>query len=116
MSGDPLAREFARALEATHAVGSSDEDIAKADIIATAIRAGDLPTVQRLIKDDDHFLNWRDDRTGGSPLHVAALMGRRDIAEFLVAQGADITKDCNGETPRQVAERAGKLDLLEILK
>ena len=38
-------------------------------------------------------------RKGARPLHATGMFGRKDVAEFLIAKGADVNaKDNNGET------------------
>jgi ankyrin repeat protein len=43
---------------------------------------------------------------GATPLHLAALSGHKDLAEILLAHGADVNaKDNSGKTPLQLAKR-----------
>lgn len=51
-------------------------------------------------------------------LHIAARLGRRDVAEMLISKGAEINKtygDFMGWTPLQYAASAGKVDMIEYL-
>ena len=58
------------------------------------------------------------DKTGRSPLHVAAEFGHIDVAELLLDRGADIDTvgfwSC-GCTPLQVAEAAGQTEMVVFL-
>jgi hypothetical protein len=51
-----------------------------------------------------------------TPLHVAALTGHKDIAELLLAKGADVNAKSNGGlTPLHQAAYHGHKDLAELL-
>jgi ankyrin repeat protein len=57
--------------------------------IDAAVEAGDLNAVKALIKQDPRLVNvkgWGD----STPLHLAALNDRTEIATFLLAQKADV--------------------------
>ena len=44
-------------------------------------------------------------KNGWTPLHRAAIYGRKEIAELLIAAGADVNaKDRYGETPLDLAD------------
>jgi ankyrin repeat protein len=53
-----------------------------------------LQTIRYLVEDLGVDVNAKDAR-GYSPLHAAAFLGRNDIIDFLVAQGADVTARAN---------------------
>ncbi len=56
------------------------------------------------------------DEFGRTPLHNAAIQGRRDLAEKLIAQGADIkSRDNGGYTPLHGAAGFGQKEVAEIL-
>ena len=53
---------------------------------------------------------------GGTPLHYAAHAGHKEIAELLIANGADINaKDMNGMTPLHRATYLGYKEIAELL-
>ena len=54
---------------------------------------------------------------GRTALHTALENGRKDIAEYLIAKGAEInTRDYNGETPLDLAIRIGIKDMADLLR
>lgn len=65
-----------------------------------AFQANDLPNVQTLLAANPDLVNHKEDRAGSTPLHVAVRSGRKDIAEYLLAHGADVNaRDKCGRTP-----------------
>lgn len=54
-----------------------------------AVRQGDADRVATLLDANDALARQRD-KSGATPLHYAALEGRRDIARLLIERGADI--------------------------
>ncbi len=59
--------------------------------MANAAFTGDLPTIKSLVKRSLKLVNCYYDYQ--SPLHLAAINGHDDVAQFLVEHGADITCD-----------------------
>jgi ankyrin repeat protein len=87
---------------------------ASAGALHDAIRKGKLAKVERLIKKGQD-LNSSDswDEDGDTPLKVAAAYGKKDIAELLIAHGADVNaRSWSGSTP--LAYVANK-DVAEVL-
>jgi ankyrin repeat protein len=74
------------------------------DPIHSAAEKGDLTKVKELLKQDPALVSARD-KMGKTPLHLAAENDHKDVAEFLLANGADINaKDSNGGfTPLDLA-------------
>ena len=57
------------------------------------------------------------DKGGDTPLHKAAFRGHREIAELLLANGADVTaKDNTGRIPADEAARRGHDDIIALLR
>lgn len=82
-----------------------------------AAKSGDLAAVKRMLAEDPSLVSAKDEAFGATALHWAALRGHPAVAAQLVVGGADLAaRNEAGETPHQVALRANKDDLAEILK
>jgi ankyrin repeat protein len=54
---------------------------------------------------------------GSTPLHCAASLGHKDVAELLLANKAEVNvKENNGDTPLQAAEAFGHKEIVELLR
>jgi hypothetical protein len=71
------------------------------------VRAGLTAEVERLLASNRHLANCRD-RSGGTPLHAAAVHRQAEIVEKLLAAGA-LANACttDGVTPLHIAVRRG---------
>jgi ankyrin repeat protein len=56
------------------------------------------------------------DSEGCSPLHYAAMRGHASVAKRLLSAGADTTVRLRGETPLDVATKAGHTDVADLLR
>ena len=55
--------------------------------------------------------------TDGTPLHAAASRGLKDIAELVIAKGADVNARAkNGATPVMLAAKAGRRETVALQK
>lgn len=100
---------LASAVLATGAIGLCDP-------IHDAARAGDLAKVKSLVKEHPDLVSSKDEKYGQTPLHIAAFNDHRDVAEFLVANNADVNaKAKNGSTPLHLAAAKGNKDMVELL-
>src|SRR5262249_1664605 len=54
-----------------------------------AVKAGDLPTVQKMLAIDRSLVGIRDD-DGATALHHAAFSGQQELVRYLAEQGADV--------------------------
>lgn len=93
-------------------------DLAFGGEIHQAIREGKLKSVQALLKDNPDLISSRDDPSlgGGTPLHVAAYFGRKDVAEYLLANGAAVNgRDDSGWTPLHSAASRDEKNTAELL-
>jgi ankyrin repeat protein len=76
---------------------------------------GDLAKVQVLLKRHPDLASSKSSK-GGTPLHWAAAGGHKDVAELLLANGADVdAKDDNGVTPLYTAATKGYKGVAELL-
>ena len=84
-----------------------------ANSIHDAARKGNLEGVEALLKGNPDLVSSRDD-SGSTPLHWAAQTDHKDVAQLLLASGADVNaRDNSGETPlhRAVLHK----DMVELL-
>jgi ankyrin repeat protein len=82
-----------------------------------AVRAGSVATVNALLARNPALAREKDPQFGATALHWAALRGHENVADLLIAQGADLkATNSAGETPLQVAERAGHLKVVGLLR
>jgi glutaminase len=85
---------------------------ANSQLLIHACSAGNLELVERLVAHEGLSVN-ESDYDGRTPLHLAFAEGQRDVAEWLLAHGADPEcKDRFGSTPRSEAAKTGLSDLL----
>jgi ankyrin repeat protein len=85
-----------------------------ADQLFDAANAGDLPTVERLLT-GGAAVN-APGRNGETPLIIAALNGRQDIAALLLAHGADAqARNAGGFTPLHAAAYSGSAPIALLL-
>ena len=81
-----------------------------------ASKAGDFGAVRRLLGENPALATIADERFGATPLHWAALRGHEGVAALLIGQGADPgVANRDGETPLQVARRAKRAGVAEML-
>ncbi len=83
--------------------------------IFNAIQKGDLASVKALLEKDPALMNFYAD--GSKPLHFAAKLNQKDIAEYLVSKGADINVNESAHldfTPVTWAIRNGNKEMVEM--
>lgn len=83
--------------------------------IHDAVRGGDLAAVNALVAHDAGVVRLTDDK-GRTPLHLAALSGRRDIVSALLAAGAPrAARDNAGRTALDAALARGREAVVDLL-
>lgn len=92
-----------------------------AETLAALIRAcaeGDLAALERLLAEHPTLINARHARRfERSPLHVAAIHGRRPIVELLLRRGASATQRDHGDNAYALhfAAELGHLEIVKLL-
>jgi ankyrin repeat protein len=85
---------------------------------ATPEEAAELQRIRAIMRDSPDLVNARNtpDTNRGTPLHKAAALGYFAVAEFLLANGADVNApDGQRRTPLHLAAEAGHRRLCELL-
>jgi len=81
----------------------------------TAIRAGDLKGVKRILGEFPNLINIKDDR-GSTPLLLTTYYGHFEVAQFLLEQNAEVdAKDSSGNTALMGGCFKGYQDIAELL-
>jgi cytohesin len=81
--------------------------------IHRAADAGDLAKVKTFIQEG---IDVNTKVHGSTPLHCAARYGHKEVAELLIAQGADVNaKDARGRTPISLAINQGRKEIAKLL-
>jgi cytohesin len=82
--------------------------------IGSAARKGNIKAIkQHLAAGADVNAKYAD---GSTPLHFAAVVGRREVVELLIAEGADVNgKGVGGGTPLHYAALGGRKEVAELL-
>lgn len=84
--------------------------------IHDAARSGDLAKVEALVKAHPELVSAKDEQYGQTPLEIAAFNGHKDVAEFLLANKADVNaKAKNGSTALHLAAARGNKEIVELL-
>ncbi len=84
--------------------------------IYDAAANGDLKKIQALLKAHPELISSKDTETGYTPLHAAAENGRKDAAELLIANNAEVNaRDTKGRTPFEYAVVQRHNDVAELL-
>jgi len=95
----------------------SDQSSVSASLkdIEEAVKSGDLERVKALVKVNRN-LACSKDSDGGTPLHIAASRGHKDIVNFLIANKADVNaQGWGGFTPLHYAAGSGHKDVAGLL-
>jgi len=83
------------------------------ELLLEAVKKGRLNDVARYLQEGANA----KDETGSTPLHAAVDLGHKDVAEMLIAKGADLNaKTHTGMTPLGSAVGWVRTDVAELLK
>jgi len=85
-------------------------------LLLNVVNAGTLAQVQKLLQSPYIDVNQRIE-SGWTAMHTAAIQGRVDIVEALIAAGADLEaqEGCAGKRPLHVAAATGSLGVVKML-
>src|SRR5713101_2081883 len=84
-------------------------------VIFDHIEANDLARTRGVLETRPSAVNVRDS-DGNTPLHAAAAVNAREIANFLLNHGADVNaRRDNGASPVHLAAHSGHADMVELL-
>ncbi len=117
MTGEKLETEAKQTNPVAEAPQPKPPTVKAADISIrkAAGFSGNIESVKQAIADGAD-VNAKGGMTGGTPLHYAAMFGRKEIAELLIAKGADVNaKDEAGRTPLYEAAWQGRGEIAELL-
>ena len=83
--------------------------------IHDAARAGNLEKIKALLKENPDLVFSKDNQSL-TPLHKAAFHGHKDVADFLLASGAEVNAtNAAGWTPLHLAAGEGYKEVVELL-
>jgi ankyrin repeat protein len=82
--------------------------------IHDAIKANDIDKVKEIVEQGGD-INITDGR-GRTPLYYAAWLGKKEIAEYLISKGADMTKGASWKGYDTPLHEAAKYDHIDIVK
>jgi ankyrin repeat protein len=83
--------------------------------IFDAAAVGDFTAAEAMVQKKAAIV-FSKDSYGKTPLHYAATLEKKDLAEFLLSAKADVNaKDSQGETPLLLATYAGRREVVELL-
>ncbi|XP_071084799.1 uncharacterized protein [Haliotis cracherodii] len=108
--------EASESIQPRRAMTKSSSDKRQTDIdFHAACKAGDVGRVARFLSGDQGNLNGKDGN-GRTGLMMAAYQGHRNVVEFLVSKGADLTLvEKGGDTILHAACRGGDINIVKCV-
>ena len=99
-------------------IGQAYLSITKAELLATAIKLSDEPSVHKILSSSLGFIvTTRDKYNGHTPLHLAAKVGNIAIIKALLLKGASKTdKDYRDQTPYDICKHFKHKQAMKLLK
>ena len=95
--------------------GKTRDELKAAESIVAAIRLGNIEAIKQHLADGAD-VNAKEAKNQITPLHWAAWRGRKEIAELLIAKGADVNvKNKDGGTPLHNAAWKGHVEIAKLL-
>ncbi len=95
--------------------GKTRDELKAAESIEAATQLGNIEAVKQHL-DDGTEVNAKDG-TGRTPLHWAAWVGHKEIAELLITAGADVNaKDGDDDSPLDEAVSEGEKEIADLLR
>jgi hypothetical protein len=87
----------------------------KSSAIHTAIWAGNLKAVKEFLATNPQLVNAKEEH-GWTPLHLAAMVGHKELVTLLLGSGAEVNaKDARERTALSLAALHGKKDVVGLL-
>ncbi|KAF5005906.1 hypothetical protein FDECE_7664 [Fusarium decemcellulare] len=94
---------------------ADDVDLRSTRLCEAIIRSDEIEDIEQLLHDEPWAINTLDE-TGHPPLCLAARMGRADIAEMLIENGADVNLSTyEGTSPIMLAASYDMTQILSLL-
>jgi ankyrin repeat protein len=85
--------------------------------INDAVLDGNLERVMEFLKNNPKLVSVKDTKYGVTPLHIAAALGHKDVAELLISKGANVNAtDNNNYSPLHYAIANGHKEVADLLR
>lgn len=87
------------------------------ELVFRYVNMGETSKLERLLKTNPDLANIYEDTYYNTPLHVAAIIGNRRVADVLLQNGANPNiENMNGEIPAESALQEAHVDLYKYLR
>ncbi len=86
------------------------------NVIFSAVSGNNLLMIEYLLKERNVDINFQNNNQGYTPLIFAVLCNKPEVVEYLINNGADISKtDANGRTALDIAKENNYTEIIELL-